>query len=61
MFINDDKQITSIENDPISFNDIFKEMYPACCSFAKKFIIDSSEAEDVVQDIFVKLWDKIPK
>ena len=58
MFINDDKQITSSENETISFNDIFKEMYSACCSFAQKFIINSSEAEDLVQDIFVKLWYK---
>lgn len=58
MVNNDDKHILSSQNEPISYNDIFKKMFPACCSFAENYIADSSEAKDIVQDVFVKLWFK---
>lgn len=38
--------------------EIFKEYYAPLCYFASKFLPDSAEAEDVVQDIFTDLMEK---
>lgn len=58
MDTNDDKRVLSSQNEPISYNDIYEQMFPACCSFAQNYITDSSQAKDFVQDVFVKLWFK---
>lgn len=41
----------------LSYDDLFLCMYPALCTFADKFIQNRSASEDVVQDVFMKLWE----
>jgi RNA polymerase sigma-70 factor (ECF subfamily) len=49
---------TNFANINISdFESIFKEHYPELCGFANKFLRDLDAAEEIVQSIFVKLWE----
>lgn len=41
-----------------TFEILFKNYYPYLCHFASQFLTDDIAAEEVVQDIFVKLWEK---
>lgn len=36
---------------------MFREHYEAVCNFAYSFLKDSNHSEDLVQDVFVKLWE----
>ena len=40
------------------FEKIYSDYYQRLCFYASKYIDDFSEAEDVVQNIYVKLWEK---
>ncbi|NOU59322.1 RNA polymerase sigma-70 factor [Marinifilum caeruleilacunae] len=53
-----DKTITVENNESLSYNDLFNEMYSALCMFAGRFLVVASDGEDLVQEVFVKLWDK---
>jgi RNA polymerase sigma-70 factor (ECF subfamily) len=44
--------------DKKKFDQIFKENYADLCKFTYTFIQDKSITEDVVQEIFVKFWNK---
>ena len=50
------KRIT--EGDVKSFETIFHTYYANLCRFATGFIHDDEMAEEIVQDLFVKLWEK---
>jgi RNA polymerase sigma-70 factor (family 1) len=39
------------------FNRLFNDLYAPLCRFCMKFVIDKEAAEDIVQDIFVYLWE----
>ena len=41
------------------FEILFHSFYPALCSFASTFKIKKEQAEDIVQEVFVSLWEKI--
>lgn len=41
-----------------SFRQLFEKYYPALCHFAQQFTADSQLAEEIVQDLFVKIWEK---
>lgn len=41
-----------------SFDRIFQEFYPGLCFYAQKILQSKSDAEDVVESLFVKLWQK---
>lgn len=43
-----------------SLRDVFDTYYLALCFFANKIIEDSSSAEEIVADVFVKLYQKQP-
>ena len=45
-------------DDERMFEFIFKAYFPRLKAFAKKFISDRSEAEDVIQEVFLKVWLK---
>ncbi len=50
---------TSINNLNIkNFEFIFKKHYKELCYFALKFTKNEEEAEEVVQDVFYKIWEK---
>jgi len=36
---------------------IFNEYFSRLCQFAATYVIDPSEAKNIVQDVFVKLWE----
>lgn len=40
------------------FEEFFKAMYPKVKNFAARLLYSEDDAEDIAQDIFVKLWDK---
>ena len=44
--------------DKNRFKKVFKEYYNPLCNFAASITSDRKMAQDVVQDVFTKLWDK---
>jgi len=44
--------------DSNSFEMIFRSLYPSLCFFAEHLVHSSDDAEDIVEDVFVKLWNK---
>lgn len=42
--------------DKTAFEIIFHHYYPGLVLFANQFVFDKAEAEDIVQDFFVKFW-----
>lgn len=45
---------------PSTFRSVFNDYYPALCFFASRLINEKAIAEDIVEDIFLKLWEKEP-
>ena len=46
------------KNDKLAFEALFKANYPRLVLYACRFLSDKAAAEDVVQAIFVKLWER---
>ncbi|HAQ19339.1 MAG TPA: RNA polymerase sigma-70 factor [Prolixibacteraceae bacterium] len=46
------------EGDEWAFQSLFRKYYSAMCHFARQFLNDSELAEETVQDMFVKIWEK---
>lgn len=44
--------------DQNAFEKLFKTYYPSLCSYACQMLGDEESAEEVAQEIFVKLWEK---
>lgn len=44
--------------DEKAFGMVFKEFYPGLCYFATRLIQDDAAAEEIVQDVLYKLWQK---
>ncbi|HQM70532.1 MAG TPA: RNA polymerase sigma-70 factor [Bacteroidales bacterium] len=44
--------------DECSFELLFRKYYVRLCGFANKFLKDPEEAREIVQDVFLKLWEK---
>ncbi len=44
--------------EPSAFREIFETYHTRLCFFASKFVPFGIAAEDVVQEIFLKLWEK---
>lgn len=49
------------KGDKESYRLLFDILYPAMCLFAKKFIYNYDDAEDITQDIFIELWNQRTK
>jgi len=57
-----DKTVIEFQHgDKESYRSIFNMLYPAMCLFAKKFINDYDDAEDITQEIFIELWNQRAK
>ncbi|WP_200976042.1 RNA polymerase sigma-70 factor [Echinicola sp. 20G] len=41
-----------------AYRDIFDRYYSGLCHFAHKYLGDKDDSEDVVQEVFMVLWDK---
>lgn len=46
------------KNDPIQFEHLFKRYFKRLCYFAFQFVENMHEAEDLVQDTFIKFWNQ---
>jgi len=57
--INDQELFLRIrQGDKKSFEVLFKTYYASLCHFSRSFIKDQDDCEEVVQDFFLKLWEK---
>ena len=48
----------TLHDDEVAFRYLFEYCYPSLCLFAKRFIDDRETREDIVQEVFFRLWDK---
>jgi RNA polymerase sigma-70 factor (ECF subfamily) len=49
--------VVSIKNgDARSMELLFRRLFPRMCAYARKFLQDSNDAEEVVQEIFYAVW-----
>jgi RNA polymerase sigma-70 factor (ECF subfamily) len=46
------------QNDKAAFDNIFKKYYIQLCRFAYRFLFSQQLAEEIVQDVFVRLWQQ---
>jgi RNA polymerase sigma-70 factor (ECF subfamily) len=53
-----ESKLNSLVITEFTFKKLFSDYYIRLCDYAESFVSDSSIAEDIVQDIFFKLWDK---
>lgn len=37
---------------------IFKDLYPALCFYASRFVDDQGAAEDIAEESFIKIWER---
>ncbi len=44
--------------DAEAFEKVFQEYYKALCGHAYKLLLDGDDAEEMVQNVFVKFWNK---
>ncbi len=46
------------EGNPSAFEELFKQTFPRMLGYCNLFIHDQAQANDLVQECFVKLWEK---
>lgn len=46
------------DGDEHAFKELFGKYYSSMCLFARQFLNDYELAEETVQDVFVKIWEK---
>lgn len=60
MLTNEGEIIAKLKSGNIEvFEMLYKEMQPRLFAFARKFTNDPDSARDLVQEVFIDLWDKI--
>ncbi|SDX31994.1 RNA polymerase sigma-70 factor [Aequorivita viscosa] len=42
------------------YRSLFDALYPPLCLFANKYLNDMDTSKDVVQEVFIKIWEKQP-
>lgn len=47
----------NIQTQPLTFTEVYAVYFPRMLRFARTYIIDKEDAENVVQDIFIYLWE----
>ncbi len=47
-----------VSGDESSFERVYRFYYPRLNFFAKQYLLDSEVSKNIVQDVFVELWDK---
>lgn len=60
MDLNEDNELylKLKEGDERAFQVLFRKYYSSMCNFANQFLNDKELAEETVQDMFVKIWEK---
>ncbi len=46
------------KGDKNAFDVVFRRFYPGLVIFASQFVLDEPAAEEIVQDFFMRLWEK---
>ena len=46
------------EGDPAAYEELFKQTFPRLLGYCRLFVPDQSQANDLVQECFIKLWEK---
>ena len=56
----EDKQVIAqvVTGDLSTFEMVFRDYYRPLVRYGNTFLKDSDEAEDIVQQVFVSLWEK---
>ena len=49
------------EGDKQAYAQLFQEQYKGLVSYANKFVMDTEVARDLVQDVFIYIWEKRQK
>lgn len=58
MFTNEHKFVKKLKaSDPESFKVLFDHYYPKLFNFLKSFIRNQAEIENLVQDVFLSIWE----
>ena len=47
-----------IEGDEKAFEWVFKQYYSKLCGYASRFVYSDESAEEVVQEVFVRFWER---
>ncbi len=47
-----------MELDQGSFEKLFREYFPTLMAFAKKILVEEDDAREVVQQVFITIWEK---
>lgn len=61
LYINELLQSVSAEDDEVAYCKLFEYFYPALCLYARRFIDEKQVREDIVQDVFVLVWENRKK
>lgn len=57
--IYSDKYILAFKNgEEKGFDYFFRELFPPLCFFANRLVNDRYDAEDIVSNAFIKIWEK---
>jgi RNA polymerase sigma-70 factor (ECF subfamily) len=46
------------EGEATALDELFRRYYPELCRVALRFVINEQEAEDIIQELFVSIWEK---
>lgn len=46
------------EGNPAAFEELFKQTFPRMVGYCRLFVQDQAQANDLVQECFVRLWEK---
>lgn len=59
LYISDEQLIPAVRRgDHYAFDQIFHKYGPSLLSFVASVLKDETDAEEVVQDVFLKIWEK---
>jgi len=47
------------KKDKAAFEYVFNEYYDILCNYSCKFLDEKEDAEEIVQDVFVKFWERL--
>lgn len=56
---NQDRLLTGLKNgDKSIFEELYREYYTPLCFYCMRYLDNDEDSEEIVQDLFVKLWEK---
>ena len=62
MVLNEPEIIAKIKSgDRRAYESLFLEQYKAMVWYAKKYVMETEVARDIVQDVFIYIWEKRQK